>query len=59
MIFIKLVIFIKMGNRELANKGNRVAKKQKVVMIRVKLKSKVNGGREEKAGCGMTLSLQL
>ena len=48
-----------MGNRELANKGNRVAKKQKVVMIRVKLKSKVNGGREEKAGCGMTLSLQL
>lgn len=40
----------------MANKDNRVAKKQKVIMTRVKFKSKVNGGREEIAGCGMTLS---
>lgn len=38
-------------------KEKSVAKERKVTMVGVKFKSKINGGREETAGSGTTLSL--
>lgn len=39
----------------MADKDKSVAKKQKVIMVGAKFKSKVNRGREEIAGYGMML----